>query len=171
MQTLTGVNSYTRGTTVNAGTLRIGNANALGGDTGFNGAVTVNGGVLDIFGTGSAAIGTLAGTGGVITDSGLQSGGSVLSTFTAADSSFGGAINDGLFRGLSLYKDGSGVLTLTGTSNYSGVTNVYAGAINLGSSAGLGSAAGETVVSAGAALRVFGDITSCLLYTSPSPRD
>ena len=160
IQTLSGANFHTGGTTVNAGTLRLGSATALGGDTGFNGALTVNGGVLDIFGLGNAAVGVLAGSGGVITDTGLQSGASVLSTFSAADSAFAGAINDGLFRALSVYKDGSGVLTLTGNSNYTGVTNVFAGAINLGSSAGLGSAVGQTVVSAGAALRVFGDITS-----------
>ena len=160
IQLLSGANFYTGGTTVTAGTLRIGSATALGGNTGFNGALTVNGGTFDIFGTGSAAIGALAGSGGVITDSGLLAGGSVLSTFATTDSAFAGAINDGLFRGLSFFKDGSGVLTLTGTSNYSGVTNVYAGALNLGSSAGLGSAAGATVISAGAALGVFGGITS-----------
>jgi len=160
LQLLSGENFHTGGTTVNAGTLRLGHVNALGGDTGFNGALTVNGGVLDIFGSGNAAIGTLAGAGGIITDSGLAFGGSVLSTFSPADSLFAGAINDGAFRTLSLYKDGVGVLALSGASGYTGVTKVFQGALAISHGAALGASSGSTVVSAGAALRIAGDITS-----------
>ena len=143
----------------------MGNVNALGGDTGFNGALTVNGGTLDIFGVGNASIGTLSGAGGTISDSGLFSGSSVVSTYSLADSAYAGAINDGNFRALSLYKDGTGILTLTGASNYSGVTKVFEGAVRLGSNAGLGSAAGATVVSSGAAVQVSGNIVSSEPFT------
>ncbi|MEK0437030.1 MAG: hypothetical protein RLZZ233_1, partial [Verrucomicrobiota bacterium] len=160
IQLLGGANFHTGGTTVEAGTLRIGSATALGGDTGFNGALTVNGGVLDVFGTGNAAVGVLAGSGGVITDNGLLAGGSVLSTFASSSSSFAGAINDGAFRSMALYKDGSGVLTLSGNSNYTGVTKVFAGAINASSSAAFGSALGATIVSPGAAVQLSGGLSS-----------
>ena len=103
--------------------------------------------------------------GGAISDSGLFSGSSVVSTYSLADSAYAGAINDGNFRALSLYKDGTGILTLTGASNYSGVTKVFEGAVRLGSNAGLGSAAGATVVSSGAAVQVSGNIVSSEPFT------
>ncbi|NBV53092.1 MAG: hypothetical protein EBR83_06165, partial [Verrucomicrobia bacterium] len=159
-QTLTGANTYLGGTTVNAGTLKLGSANALGGDIGYNGALTVNGGKMDINGVGNLAIGTLAGTGGVITDDGLQVGASVLSSASAASSLFAGSINDGAYRTLALFKEGSGVLALSGSSTYTGITNIYAGAINARSATALGTSAGGTVVFTGAALETQGGFAS-----------
>jgi autotransporter-associated beta strand protein len=165
IQFISGVNSFTGGTTITAGTLRIGNANALGGDTGFNGLLTINGGTLDIYGTGNAAIGALAGSGGVITDTGFQLGSSVLSTYSVASSAYAGSINDGNFRTLSLYKDGTGILALTGASTYSGVTKIFEGALSIGNNTALGSAVGATIVSSGAAVQVTGGITSAEAFT------
>jgi autotransporter-associated beta strand protein len=165
IQLISGVNSFTGGTTITAGTLRIGNANALGGDTGFNGLLTINGGTLDIFGTGNAAIGALAGSGGVITDTGFQLGSSVLSTYSVASSAYAGSINDGNFRTLSLYKDGTGILALTGASTYSGVTKIFEGALSIGNNTALGTSVGETIVSSGAAVQVTGGITSAEAFT------
>jgi len=166
IQFISGVNSFTGGTTISAGTLRIGNANALGGDTGFNGLLTITGGTLDIYGTGNAAIGALAGaSGGVITDTGFQLGSSVLSTYSVASSAYAGSINDGNFRSLSLYKDGTGILALTGASTYSGVTKIFEGALSIGNNTALGSAVGATIVSSGAAVQVTGNITSAEAFT------
>ena len=158
-QTLSGANSFIGGTTVSAGTLKLGSANALGGDTGFNGPLTVNtGGKMDINGQGSLAIGALAGTAGTITDDGLQVGASVLSVLSSTDSVFAGAVNDGSYRTLALIKEGAGVLSLSGTSNYTGITSVYSGAINVRSTAALGSTAVGTTVFPGAALQIQGSI-------------
>lgn len=159
-QTLSGANTYLGGTTVNLGTLKLGAANALGGDIGYNGALTVNGGKMDINGVGNLAIGSLAGSGGVITDDGLQVGASVLSTATATSSLFAGSINDGAWRTLALFKEGAGTLSLSGNSTYSGITNVYAGVINARSATALGTSAGGTVVFTGAALETQGGFTS-----------
>ncbi len=60
--TLSGNNSYSGGTTVNGGTLKVGSANAFGGPSG---GLTVNGGVVDL-NANNITIVSLAGTGGVV---------------------------------------------------------------------------------------------------------
>src|SRR5208282_5362453 len=59
---LGGDNNYAGGTTIGAGTLQLGNTDALG-----NGPLTVNGGAVDLNGF-SPAIGPLSGAGGTITN-------------------------------------------------------------------------------------------------------
>ncbi len=59
---LNGANSYTGGTTVDAGTLQLGAGGSLASTT----ALTVNGGTFDLE-NGGQTVGSLSGTGGAIT--------------------------------------------------------------------------------------------------------
>ena len=165
-QTLSGVNTYAGSTTVSAGTLKLGSATALGGGVDFlNPTVILNGGTIDFNGLNGYAFGDFSGTGGTVTDSGLSAGTSVLSVSSSSDATFAGAINDGGVRKLSFYKDGTGTLTLTGTSNYSGSARVWAGVLKVRNGSALGSATGATLVSAGATVQLQGGISTAEPFT------
>ena len=112
---LSGNNTHSGGTTVNGGTLQLGNANALG-----TGAVAVNGGTLDLGGH-NAAIAALSGsTGASITNS--VSGTSTLTTTVASGTStYEGAIANGA-GSVALTKAGAGTLILGGSLSMAGLT-------------------------------------------------
>ncbi len=101
--TLTGTNTWTGGTTVEAGTLRAGSANAFVDDT----AYSVNGGTLDLNGF-DLTMSALTGDGTVA----LGSAGLTLNT--SIDSTFGGTISG--TGTLTLL--GGGALILTGDNTY-----------------------------------------------------
>lgn len=103
---LSGANSYTGGTAVSAGTLRIGNSTGLGG-----GDVSVSGGLLD-----------LAGKGVATTDSPV-----------GAINLSGGAISFGIDGAASDRLSGTGTITLTGstTLNLVGVGGAVPGTYTL----------------------------------------
>ena len=105
--TLTGANSHTGGTTIEAGTLRAGISGALSG----NSAYTVNGGTLDLNGFG-LTMSSLSGTGGTV-----SLGAAGLTVNQAGDTAFAGAITGDQ---ASFVKSGAGELTLTGTSSLTG---------------------------------------------------
>jgi autotransporter-associated beta strand protein len=126
--------TYTGPTVVNLGTLRSGVANAFGN----NSAVTlanVAGTVLDITGF-NTAIGSLSGGG--------TTGGNV--TLGAATLTVGGNNENTTYAGVIsgtngvLTKTGNGILTLTGTSTYTGGTNLNGGLANITALANLGTA-------------------------------
>ena len=129
--TLSGSNSYNGGTSVNAGTLQLGNANGLGASTGN---VTVNGGTLDLNGN-SATVGTLSGsTGAVITTS---SNASVTLTVSGSTSgTFAGVIQNGSGT-VGLAQAGTGNLTLAGANTYTGDTTLSSGTLTLGTATAL----------------------------------
>jgi len=124
--TLTGENTYAGGTTLNAGTLTMGNASALG-STG--GQLTINGGTLDMAGN-SLTVGNLTGAGGVI------NGVSGNRTLTIGEGNgtggnFRGQISDGGGT-TALAKIGAGTITLSGANDYTGETTVSAGTLVFG---------------------------------------
>ncbi len=114
--TLTNTNSYTGGTTIGGGTLRIGFSNILAA----TGGVALTGGTFDLDGH-AQTVGALSGTGGAVA---LGDGGE-LTVNQSGNTSYAGAIGG---NG-SLIKTGSGALTLSGTSNYSGGTTVSGGTL------------------------------------------
>jgi fibronectin-binding autotransporter adhesin len=117
--TLNGSNSYTGGTTLNTGTLTVGNADALG-----TGSLTVVGAsTLDS----NAAV---ALNNGVILNAGLIVGGS-------NDLTLGGVVSGG--GGLT--KNGAATLTLNGGNSYVGGTTLNTGTLVLGNAAALGTGA------------------------------
>ncbi|MHB1183770.1 MAG: YDG domain-containing protein [Desulfobulbia bacterium] len=139
--TLSGLNTYTGLTTVNAGTLAYGITNALD-----LGAVTVDGGTLDIgtfsdtVGAVTLASGSITGTTGVLTGAsyGVQSG-----TISAILAGTG-----------ALTKTTGGVVTLSGANTYTGATTVNAGTLVAANAAALGATAGSTTVANGATLEI-----------------
>ncbi len=122
--TLSGLNIYTGGTTVSAGTLTLGGGSALA-DTG---AVIVNGGTLDL-GAGSETVGAVTLNNGSIVDGSLVSA----SGFTVKN----GSASAQLAGTGVLAKQGSGTVTLSGANTYSGATTVSAGTLVLSGGAAL----------------------------------
>ncbi|NBV35288.1 MAG: autotransporter domain-containing protein, partial [Proteobacteria bacterium] len=117
--TLTGANSYSGGTSVNAGTLALGVNNTLLS----SGAVTVNGGELAL-GITSQTVGALSLTGGVI------SGGTLSGTsYTVVNGTISSILTG---AGIVLTKNDSGTVLLSGVNTYGGGTVVNAGTLLLG---------------------------------------
>ncbi len=114
--TLSGTNSYAGDTTIAAGTLQLGAADALS----TTNAITVNASGTLALTTADTAVGSITGSGQINLGSHtLTIGGANTST------TFSGAI-DGSG---ALNKTGSGTLTLTGTNTYSGGTTISAGTL------------------------------------------
>ena len=122
--TLTNANTYTGGTTINAGILFLSGLGALDS----NGNMTVNAGTFDISGIAPATgqqIGDLSGAGGFV-----ALGAKTLTLGTANSTTYAGNIQSGGLGGGSpgnLIKQGAGKLNLTGTNAYGGTTNITAG--------------------------------------------
>jgi len=108
-------NSYSGGTTVNAGVLRLGPGGALAS----TGALTVNGGLFDLNGN-TQTVGALAGGGGTI-----DLGSGTLITNSGSSTSLASAI----IGSGSLVKSGPGTLLLTGSNAYTGGTTVAGGVL------------------------------------------
>ena len=125
--TLTGANTYSGATTINAGILQAGAANAFSASS----AVTVNGGTLD-FNNFNNTIAGLNGAGGVTLGSG---------TLTVS----GGGTYNGAISGTGGLTLTGGTLTLTGTSTYSGATTITGGTLDLNLDAPLSTQTAVTV--------------------------
>jgi fibronectin-binding autotransporter adhesin len=138
---LTGANTYTGGTVVNGGVLRLGS----GGSIASNGNLTITGGTFDLNGQ-TQTVGALSGTGGIIT---LGSG--ALTTNSSNNTTLAAVISGAG----SLTKAGSGTLTLIGANTYQGQTTVLAGTVLLGPSGSLASSSSAFVAS-GATLDLEG---------------
>ena len=140
--TLSGTNSYTGVTTINAGTVSVG---TIG-----------NGGVAGNLGQATNAASNLVLGGGT-----LQYTGATDSTdrsfilFTGTTSTIDVTTNNLTISGSStattggLTKTGAGTLTLSGTNLYSGTTTVNGGTLTANGSASLGDTTGNVTVSAG----------------------
>ena len=126
--TLTGSNSYTGGTTVNNGTLQLGNSKALG-----TGGLTVNGGTLDLHGN-SVSVPGFSGAGGSITN--MASGTSTLTTVASGTSTYAGNIADGA-GAVVLTNSGAGTLILSGSLSMRGL-NASSGETQLAQSGSIG---------------------------------
>ncbi len=139
---------------VNAGTLRVVNANSRGTGLGRGSAVTLAdaaGATIDLTGAGDAAvIGSLAGggaTGGVILTS---AAGSLYTGIANTNTTFAGTIGGtGQFR-----KYGDGTQTLANNHSYTGATQVLGGTLALDFSAA--TAAASDIVPASSALTLGG---------------
>ena len=139
MLTLSGVNTYLGGTTVNTGTLAIASDANLG-----SGTVTLAGGV------------TLAVSGATTIDNAILLTGAA--TYgSAADQTLSGVISG---PGV-LIKTGAGTLTLTGAGTHVGGTAIDAGTLQIGNGGTTGSLAGNIVNNA---LLVF-DRSNAITYS------
>jgi autotransporter-associated beta strand protein len=150
---LTAANTYTGATTVDAGTLAITNAGALGSGTA---GTTVNtGGTLDLRNvTGVAEPITLAG-GTLATSTGTSSVTAPISISGASTVDVVGTqlTLEGVISGSgSLEKEGSGTLILAAANTYTGATTVNAGTLAITNAGALGSGAAGTTVNTGGTL-------------------
>ncbi len=148
---LAGANTYTGGTIVNAGTLLLGSAAALGNAA--NGIV-VNGGTLDLGGHNLTA-GAVTLLSGDIVNSGNSAAITASSYFVMS-----GTISANLAGAATLAKTTAGTVTLSGANSYTGTTTVKAGTLELGTAA-------ESPVLSGAGADVQGG-TLVFDYTSGS---
>jgi len=134
-QILSGANLYTGTTTVNAGTLRAGNATAFGpaanASLAFGPGST---GKVQLYGNSMTVIGlnTDATVGTPIVESGSGAAGTdTLTVNNATENTFAGVLQNGGARNLALTKTGTGLLTLSGPNTYTGTTTVSAGTLTV----------------------------------------
>ncbi len=134
--TLSGTNTYGGATSILAGELLLGADNSLPAATAVTLAASAN---LNLA-SHSLSIGSLAGAGTV----GLGAG--ALTVGDASSTTFSGG-----FTGAgSVMKTGTGTLSLSGTSTFTGPLTVFAGTLALLSDTALGGAGGATSVTTGA---------------------
>ena len=131
---LGGSNTYTGGTTISNGTLKLGVQNALLS----NGAVAVAGGTYDLGGFAAVTNGTVTISSGAISNGTLLSSSNLLAT----DS---GTIFANLAGNGGLIKTGAGTLSLNGNSSQAGATQVSNGVLRVNGV--LSGTAGLTVAS------------------------
>jgi T5SS/PEP-CTERM-associated repeat protein/autotransporter-associated beta strand protein len=120
----TGPNTYTGGTTINAGTLTIGSGGSIADSSGVN--LAASGATFDISNGGNQTIQDLSGSGNVAL------GSNTLTLGTANSTTFSGVIADGGIGGGTgggIDKAGTGTLTLTGANTYTGNTTIDSGTL------------------------------------------
>jgi autotransporter-associated beta strand protein len=145
---LNSANNYSGATLVNGGTLRLGVADAIPDA----GSITVNS-TLDLNGFGRT-FSSFGGTGVVDCTS---AGTSMLTISNNAANTFSGSLRNSSGT-LSLIKDGTGFLTLSGISSFGGSTVVTGGCMIVQTNMALGNSSGVTV-GPNASLRLNNGIT------------
>ncbi|MDR6872155.1 autotransporter-associated beta strand protein [Bosea sp. BE125] len=134
--TLSGLNTYTGTTLVDAGTLRAGAAGSFAPNSAFT---VATGATLDLNGF-SQTIGSLAGAGAVTLGAATLSAGA-----DGGSTTFSGVLSGAG----ALIKAGTGTLTLTGTNAYTGTTTISGGTLQIGSGATSGTLGTGAVVNNG----------------------
>jgi len=127
---LTGSNSYTGPTSINAGVLSLGSASAIGS----SGTISFGGGVLQFTGSNSTDYSSRFSTGANQAYA-LDTNGQNVTVGNALTSSGG-----------SLRKLGSGTLTLTAANTYTGTTSINAGTLQIGNGSTAGSLASSSAI-------------------------
>ena len=135
MLILTGANTYTGNTNINAGTLAIG----IGGSLSSDSRVTLNNAAkFDISAANAPqSIGSLSGT----ADTEVRLGANTLTVNQTDFSIYGGVISGSS----GLIKNGTGLLILTGANSYTGDTVINAGSLQIGGGGTTGSVAGNII--------------------------
>ena len=147
---LAGTNGYSGGTTLTAGTLQAGNAQALGA----GGGLTLLGGTLNLAGY-SVGIGPLTGGPSVITTGTAAT----LTTTSTLNTSYAGSLEGSLSLAIN-----GGMLTLCGSNTYTGTTRVAGGTLSINADANLGAppvsvTPGSIALGPGATLSASGSLT------------
>ena len=179
--TLTNTNTYNGGTTVQAGTLQLNNASALGSTSG---PLTVNAGLLNLNDQ-TISIGNLTGTGGTIANNGNAAITLTIGSGNGTGGIYQGVIANNTNAGIgtvALTKTGSGTITLAGLNTYSGATLINGGgtlvitgatqattAVTFAANSSLGLVIGSPVTAAGAAVNLAnGTVTVTGTPSAPS---
>ena len=157
-------NTFAGSTTVNAGILAV-SINALASSSSVHVAGTTDGG-LAIGGNGTTSIKNLTGTvdGRIRSDFNLSGNGArTLKITQTTNGTFAGAFIEGGSRQISLVKEGSATLTLSGSGGYTGSTSVNEGTLLVNGSGSTGS--GAVTVASGATLGGTGTISGAVTVT------
>ncbi len=153
--TLSGTNTLSGATIINAGTIIVNNIDALG--TTVGNTTISSGATLDLNGFTTAEPLILSGT----ISNGSTTAGTASGTITLTTAGIVNSGNDITLSGIisstgTLTKSGTGALTLSGTNTYSAATTISAGTIIVNNVSALGTTAGNTTVSSGAILDLNG---------------
>ncbi|HWA28786.1 MAG TPA: autotransporter-associated beta strand repeat-containing protein [Lacunisphaera sp.] len=147
--TLSGANTYTGATTVNAGTVLLGASNVIADASAL---VVASGATFDLGWGNSETVASVSGAGTLDLKSGTFTSGD------AANTSFTGVIADSGGAG-SFVKQGTGTLTLSGNNTYSGVTTINSGVVVAAGNNALGTSTFGNTIANGAALHLQGGVT------------
>jgi autotransporter-associated beta strand protein len=148
--TLNGNNTYGGITSINAGTLKLGHANALGSTATGSGTVVNANSTLDLNGLSITEPVTLNG-GRFI--NGTLAGSMNLTADSILEASSGETEVEGIISGnFGLTITGNGTLTLSGNNTYTGLTNISSATLRITHANALGSASGSTTIASGATL-------------------
>ena len=172
-----GSNTYTGGTTINAGTLQVASANGLPSGAGTGNVVlsSTGGATLDLDGTPVVYINGLSGGGGTALGQVINSASGTVATLNLGNGggsgSFAGVIadNNGVGGQVALVKSGSGTEVLSASNSYSGGTVINAGRLSLANPAALSSG---TIQFGGGTLQFSPSNTndySTLIFNSSGP--
>jgi len=148
---LNAASSYTGTTTINTGTVRLGASDRISNSSNLTLANDATA-FFDLNGF-NETIANLSGGG--TTGGNITLGAGTLTVTQSVNNTYAGSISGS--GGLS--KLGSAILTLSGASAYTGTTNIGAGAIEATNNTSLGTAAGNTTIASGAALRISGNVS------------
>ncbi len=136
---LTKINSYTGGTTIQAGTLSLSSGpNRLS----TSGAITITGGSLSLGGNSQTTSGAVSIQGGTIM------GGTIIKSGSDYDGQ-AGTVSASLQGAVGLTKNGSGTLTLSGANTYSNGTTINLGTLQLSTTPSPLSATGAITITGG----------------------
>jgi autotransporter-associated beta strand protein len=163
---LNAANTFNGGTTVQAGTLQLGNAAALGSSSG---SLTVNGGLLNLNDQ-TVSVGNLTGSGGTIANNASNARTLTIGTGNGSGGIYQGIIANKTGAGtgsVALTKTGNGTITLAGLNTYTGATLINGGgtlvltgatqattAITFAANSALGLAIGSPVTASSAAVNL-----------------
>jgi len=160
---LSGANTYTGTTTINAGVLTFANAAALYSGNSANwtpsniivntgGGFAVNVGGASDFSTTDVA--TLFANLSTVNNNGLKAGSlfGMDTTNAPGEVVYSGTITNSTGTGggaVGFVKQGAGVLTLSASNSYTGVTKINGGVLKLGNTGALGASTGLTIATSG----------------------
>jgi autotransporter-associated beta strand protein len=162
--TILTANSYTGGTTLNAGSIAVGNTTPFGTTTGFgDGKLTINAGTIKSDGAtartiavpvtmaGDVTLGDAVNT-GTVTFSGAWTVSGGPHQITVPDSAASAVISGGLNGTDTLTKAGPGTLDFTAASTFTGGINHNAGTLRINNNTALGAANSPVVLANGVTL-------------------
>lgn len=139
-------NTFSGGVTINAGTVHVGKASALG-----SGPLTVNGGTLNV-GNYNLLVGDLTLSGGTLVGTGGSIAGSSDYQLQA------GTVAGNLSGPVAALKTTGGTVFLTAASSYTGGTQVSAGSLIVNNVSGSGTGSGPVTINASGAVMGIGAI-------------